>query len=98
FVPSGVSQPVLEIRKVNYGYRGLAGVLGPSEGACEIDAICPEGDPWRNQIRAIGVYTINGTSGCSGNMINNTLLDRTPYILSANHCGVTAANDDTIVM
>jgi lysyl endopeptidase len=99
FVPTGVSQPVLEIRKVNYGYRGLAGVvIGPSEGACEIDAICPEGDPWRNQIRAVGVYTISGTNTCSGNMMNNTSLDRTPYILSANHCLVNAGNDDTIVM
>lgn len=97
FVPTGVAQPVVEIRKVNHGYRGLVGIRGFSEGACEIDAICPEGNPWRDQIRSVGVYTIGGTGGCTGNMMNNTRLDRTPYVLSANHCGVNTGNDDTVV-
>jgi hypothetical protein len=29
--------------------------------------------------------------------VNNTAVDFTPYFLSANHCGVTAANDNTLV-
>ena len=56
FVPTGSVQPVIEITKVNQGYRGLAGVLGMSEGACQIDVICPDGDLWRKQIRAVNVY------------------------------------------
>jgi hypothetical protein len=34
---------------------------------------------------------------CTGQLVNNTALDFTPYFLSANHCGVTTANDDTLV-
>lgn len=100
FVAKGASQPKIEIRKVNQGYQGLnkAGVLGGVEGACNNDVICPEGDPWRDQIRSVGVYTINGTGSCTGTLLNNTALDWTPYFLSANHCGVSAANEDTVVV
>src|SRR5260221_4539899 len=64
FVPSGVAQPVMTIGKVNQGYRGLAktgdkGGFAGSEGACEIDVVCPEGTPWADQIPAVGVYTVN---------------------------------------
>jgi len=101
FVPAGVSQPVVEIRKANQGYRSfekdtLPG--GGTEGACEIDVVCPEGIPWQNQIRAVGVYTLNGTANCTGTMMNNVKLNFTPYFLSANHCGVNSTNDDTVVV
>ncbi|GAA0720050.1 hypothetical protein GCM10009105_29100 [Dokdonella soli] len=100
FVPTGVSQPVVEIGKVNQGYRGFdKGVSGGgTEGACENDVICPVGDPWRNQIRAVGVYTLNGTADCSGTLLNDTAHDFKPYFLSANHCGVNSTNDSTIVV
>lgn len=99
FVPTGVSEPVIEIGKVNRGYRSLdkAG-LGGSEGACNNDVICAVGDPWRNQIRAVGVYTISGTSICTGTLLNNTALDFKPLFLSANHCGVNSTNDATVVV
>src|SRR5207253_11151352 len=42
-------------------------------------------------------YTINGTSACTGTMMNNTALDFTPYVLSANHCGVNTTTAATIV-
>jgi len=98
FVPTGVARPVVEIGKVNHGYRGLSGVLGNTEGTCEIDAICPEGNPWRDQIRAVGVYTISGTTDCSGTLLNDTLVDFTPYFLSANHCGVDTTTDASVVV
>ena len=93
FVPKGVSQPRLEIRKANRGYRGFGktGILGGSEGLCETDVICPEGNSFRDQIRAVNAYTINGTGACTGTLMNNTALDRRPFILSANHCGVNSA-------
>jgi lysyl endopeptidase len=104
FVPTGVPKPTIEITKVNQGYRGLGtgdkvGLFGSSEGTCNNDIVCAVGDPWRDQIRAVGVYTISGTSGCTGTLMNNTAFDFThPYVLSANHCGVSTANDNTIVM
>ncbi|HSB64644.1 MAG TPA: Ig-like domain-containing protein [Thermoanaerobaculia bacterium] len=100
FVPKGASKPVVEITKANRGYRGFrkAGIFGQSEGACEIDVICPEGDAWRDQIRAVNLYTINGTGACTGNLMNNTALDFRPFVLSANHCGVNTTTDATIVV
>jgi lysyl endopeptidase len=100
FVPTGVSQPVVGIRKVNQGYRAFykTGLFGGSEGACEIDVICPQGVPWQNQIRAVNVFTINGTGACTGTLLNNVALDRKPYVLSAAHCGVTTVSDATVVV
>ena len=48
FVPTGAAQPAVLIGKVNKGYRGFGkvGLLGGSEGLCNIDVICPEGNPW----------------------------------------------------
>jgi lysyl endopeptidase len=95
FVPSGVSKPVVEIRKANQGYRDFtkAGIFGGSSGACMTDVICPQGDNWRPQIRAINLFTIRGFEVCTGNLLNNTALDFKPYVLSARHCRVTGGDD-----
>jgi len=101
FVPSGAKTPAIEIQRVNRGYRGFAKGSMPgdsAEEACEIDVVCPQGTPWADQIRSVGVYTLNGFNDCSGAMVNNTSYDFTPYFLSANHCTVSAANDDTVVV
>ena len=58
--------------------------------------MCPAGNNWPKQIRAVGAYTIEGKNICTGTMLNNTKGDRTPYFLSANHCGVNTGNDDTV--
>lgn len=100
FVPSGVAQPSIAITRVNKGYRAFnkVGLFGFSEGACNIDVVCPEGAPWANEIRAVGVYIRNGMFACTGTLMNNTALDFRPYMLSANHCGVDATNAATIVV
>ncbi len=100
FVPTGVARPVVQIGRVNQAYRGFGkGVPGAgTEGTCENDVVCPVGAPWADQIRAVGVYTLNGTATCTGTMLNNTKLDRTPYFLSANHCGVNTTNAATVVV
>jgi hypothetical protein len=100
FVPTGAAEPVVEIHKVNQGYKdlGKAGLFGTAEGTCENDVVCPAGNPWQNQINAVGVYTINGNVGCTGTMVTDTAFDGKPYILSANHCGVDSTNDATIVI
>jgi hypothetical protein len=99
FVPTGIAQPAIEITRVNQGYYspGKSGLFGQSEGTCQNDVVCPVGDPWRDQIRAIGVYTVSGTYGCTGNLMNNTAHDWKPYVLSANHCTVSSTNAATIV-
>lgn len=98
FVPTGASRPVLGIGKVNKGYRSfLKDGTDKNHGACNNDVICPEGDPWRDQIRSVARYTIDGAFFCTGQLVNNTALNFIPYFLSANHCNVTSANDDTLV-
>src|SRR5262249_14241045 len=62
------------------------------------DVVCPEGAPWSNEIRAVGVYTISGLFLCTGTLMNDTAVDFTPYFLSANHCGVNSSNDSTVVV
>lgn len=105
FIPTG-SKPAITIGKVSQGYRGLSssgekGGLGGTEGACNNDVICPEGDLWRDQIRAVGVYTFNvGASSyiCTGTLMNDTAYDFKPYFLTANHCTVDGTNDSTVVV
>lgn len=100
FVPTGASQPSIEIRKVNQGFTGFEKSLpgGQTEGTCEIDVICAQGDPWRNQIRSVGAYTLNGIATCTGTLLNDIPGDRKPYFLSAHHCEVDTSNDDTVVV
>ncbi|MBW8809240.1 MAG: hypothetical protein JF591_10495 [Lysobacter sp.] len=97
FVPNGVARPAITIGQVNQGYRDLSETSMDKSGSCNNDVICPVGDPWRPQIRSVARYTISGSFLCSGQLVNNTAFDLTPYFLSAAHCNVTAANDDTLV-
>jgi hypothetical protein len=101
FVPAGVAEPVIEIGRVNRGYRNFGkGTIpgGGSEQACENDVVCPEGAPWSDQIRAVAAYTVNGFATCTGQMLNNTAGDFKPFFLSAHHCSVDASNDDSVVV
>ena len=61
-------------------------------GSCNIDVVCPQGDSWRDEIRAVARYTITteqGTFLCSGTLINNTRADLAPFFLTAAHCLVS---------
>jgi hypothetical protein len=93
---SEVRRVRLEIGSVNYGYRAF-GTLA-KQGSCNVDVVCADGDPWRDQIRAVGVYTLLGQWTCTGTLLNNTSGDLKPYFLTAYHCGLTSNNDDTIVV
>ena len=73
--------------------KDIKGPIGDAEGSCHIDVVCPEGNEWRNQIKSvvcIGITAIvdGGYSGflCSGALVNNVRMDKTPYVLSADHC------------
>jgi len=82
----------LGIELVNHGYRFFGereAAAGVKRGACNINVICPQGDPWRSQIRSVARITF--TSGqnsflCTAQLINNTAEDNTPYFLTAQHC------------
>ncbi len=101
YVPAEAKyEPVLELVHVGYGFRDWFRLSGPTprQGACNNDVICPEGDPWRDDIAAAAVYQRSGAWTCSGQMVNNTAGDFTPYFLTANHCGVNSGNAATMVV
>lgn len=100
FVPADAAfEPDVVLYSVNHDYRGFAKAAAEKllQGSCNNDVICPVGDPWRDQIRSEGVYTVSGQWYCSGQMLNTNIPgDPPPYFLTAYHCGVTASNDQAV--
>ncbi len=94
----GRDQFELELARVGRGYRGFGEPVDEKAGSCNIDVVCPEGDPWRAEIRSVGVYQIGATWKCTGAMINNTSENGRPLFLTANHCAVNPNNDETVVV
>jgi hypothetical protein len=93
----------LALDTVYHGFRDFSRAAaearslgGSSAASCEVDVACPAGNDWRDEIRAVAVYTFrSGLSEylCSGELVNNTQQDDTPYFLTAHHClstGVSA--------
>ncbi len=89
FVPKGSSIGNVNICTVTHGYRTpnefLLRAFGDS-GACNVNVNCPEGTAWIQQRNSV-VMLVSGSNGfCTGALINNTLNDGKPYVLTANHC------------
>lgn len=87
-IPATGPKGALRIGQVTHGYRDIFGharVLGES-GSCNNNVICPEGDPWRDQIRSVAMIVVGGAGACTGTLINNCAENGTPYFLTANHC------------
>jgi hypothetical protein len=91
------SEGHLDIRFVKHGYRLFGENKVESNGkrgSCNINVVCPQGDPWRDQIRSVAIIEASddrNTYGCTANLVNNTAGDLTPYLLTAGHC---VLNDD----
>ena len=93
----------LALGAVNHGFRGFGKALGDPDpeagpgiglgasGSCNIDSICPQGNGWRPQIRAVARYTLGGNVLCTGQLINDVPQDEIPYFLTANHCEIGQA-------
>ena len=77
------------IQNVNHDFLGFQSI---SSGSCNVDVICggaegfPEIDQYRDIIRSVGVYSVNGRFTCSGALINTSDFGCEPYFLTANHC------------
>jgi hypothetical protein len=90
----------LRIAAVNHGYREFGeaeATAGTKQGTCNIDVICPEGDDWRDQIRATARITISGAFLCSAQLVNNTAEDLAPLLLTAQHCIEDASQATSVV-
>ncbi len=85
----------LVIGRVNHDFINILDTksnrIGRSE-ECNIDINCPPGNHWQRHKHGIVRLTINGTTFCTGVLVNNTSNDGKPYLLTANHC--VADNDD----
>ncbi|HMJ91033.1 MAG TPA: trypsin-like peptidase domain-containing protein, partial [Candidatus Acidoferrum sp.] len=102
FVPTGTQEPQLLLSHINRGYRDMfhrqQDFPGEKAGSCNIDTVCSQGDAWRNEIRSVARYTINGISLCTGTLINNVGANNRNFFLTAAHCNVSAGNASTVVV
>jgi len=56
-----------------------------ASGECEIDINCEEGENWQLVKHSVcRIYTT--TEYCTGVLVNNTSVNGTPYVLTAEHC------------
>ena len=79
------------VKKVYHAYpKGVLGGLGFGQSQpCEININCPQGANWQTQKRGVVRIRIVATEGvgwCSGSLVNTTLQNGAPYVLSAYHC------------
>ena len=91
-------QVELELTSIGRGYRLFGEDLADKSGTCNIDVVCAEGDLWRKEIDTVGVYSLGGSTFCTGFMVSNTAEDGTSYFMTAYHCGVRAARAPSVVV
>lgn len=98
YQPPGITgTPNLKVLSVIHGYRmgkvfttenGSRGF--DTSGDCNYDVNCPVGEDFdtKKEILKKAVAMLNLGNGflCSAVLINNTQEDKTPYVLTANHC------------
>jgi lysyl endopeptidase len=93
----------LELSGVNRVYRDLKTATLEKSGSCNIDVACPQGDPYREQIRSVAHYVFQSGSGsfvCTGQLMATTQAgnDATqPVFSTANHCVSTASEVQSMV-
>ncbi len=82
----------LKVGEVNHDYRNLRGYEPKGHSTiyhwCMKPLVCYQDttDKYNNIGRSVVLIIINGENACSGTLINNTLNDGKPYLLTASHC------------
>ena len=92
----------IDLGTVHVGYRDIFRPKafsdpGVGSGSCNVDTICPQGDPWRSQINAEAVVVLNG-GFCSGQLLNDVRNDHVPYLSTANHCISTQSDATSLIV
>lgn len=94
----------LTLDRVVHGYRDpFAAQQAQKSGSCNIDTICPQGDPWRDQIASVAHYTFSSGGSsfvCTGTLMatGNAQADQTqPRFTTAHHCVSLAAEAQSMV-
>ena len=108
-VPAGVdASGAIELARVGAGFRDLFkridGNTGPgTSGACNVNVVCPLGQPYPDEIRAVAYYEVEddqepGTFLCSGTLVADLPRDHKNYFLTAAHCVSSAAEAASMVL
>lgn len=88
----------LILGSVSQAYRDMSSFL--STATARVGINCPEGAEWQDEKHAVCRMTYQeGRYGyyCTGFLVNNVLLDGTPYFMTANHCINSGAIAATLV-
>ena len=101
-VPAKQKEEVLlHISHVNHDFLGIGKVVS---GGCNLDVACTAGQGWplvdryRHLIQSVGLLTIDGSTYCSGFLINNARNDCRPFFMTAEHCDIDADNAPSVVV
>ncbi len=98
YEPSSVNEEVLlNISSIIHGYRMgkveryMDGIRGLNDsGDCNYDVNCSIGEDFDSQKdilkKAVALLNLGNGYLCSAVLINNTNKDKTPYLLTGNHC------------
>ncbi len=91
----------VELGSVGAGFRDLfrredlAKFTGPdTSGRCNINVVCPLGEPYSNESRALAYYEFESLDGifiCTGTLVADVPRNFRNYLLTAAHCVSTAA-------
>ena len=105
-LPAGAAQGDVEIDRVGAGFRDLFKAaddtgIGTS-GPCNVDVVCPLGDPYADEIRAVAYYEFDDDEGgvylCSGTLLADVPGSRRNWFLTAAHCVSSASEAASMVL
>ena len=91
----------LEIGQVNHDFSGFGSVIS---GSCNLDVLCGESDgysiveKYRDVINSVGMMMIDGRFQCTGSLLNNVRKDCQPFVITAQHCGITSTNASSVLV
>lgn len=94
---AGLEDLVLELTSIQHGYVGF-GQSSVKSGECHVDVVCAEADPWIEEVRSVGLVSIEGVRFCSGFLLNNSAQDGRPLFATARHCGIDELNAPSVVV
>ena len=92
---------ILRISHVNHDFLGISKVVS---GGCNLDVTCtarqgwPLVDRYRHLVQSVGLLTIDGSTYCSGFLINNARNDCRPFFMTAEHCDIDSENAASVVV
>lgn len=99
-LPAGtaIHAVALNLTQVGAGFRDMFGHSARngqpgSSGPCNINVVCPLGQPYSAEWRALAYYEFRADKGgtfiCTATLMNDVPADRKNYVLTAAHCLAT---------